>query len=33
VDRDGKRHRGGDLPAVEYADGYKEWYRDGMRIK
>jgi hypothetical protein len=27
--RDGKRHRDGDLPAVEYADGYKAWWRGG----
>ena len=27
--KDGKLHRDGDLPAVEYNDGTKEWWKDG----
>ena len=26
----GKRHRDGGLPAIEYADGGKEWYVNGQ---
>ena len=29
--RDGKLHRDGDKPACIWADGTKEWYRDGER--
>jgi hypothetical protein len=29
----GKRHRENDLPAVEGADGDKEWYWNGQFIK
>ena len=25
----GETHRDGDLPAIEYADGYKEWWING----
>ncbi len=28
--RDGKTHRDGDLPAVEYANGSGLYYRDGV---
>jgi len=27
--RNGKQHRDGDLPAVEYVDGTKEWWKNG----
>ena len=27
----GKFHRGGDLPAIIHADGYKEWWVNGKR--
>ena len=26
-----KCHRDGDLPAVEWDNGYKEWYKNGIR--
>ena len=28
----GKLHREGGLPAVEWSDGQKEWYRNGRRL-
>lgn len=28
---DGKLHRDGDLPAIEWADGYKEYWKNGIR--
>ena len=29
--KNGKLHRGGDKPAIEWNDGGKEWYKDGKR--
>jgi hypothetical protein len=27
--KEGNRHRGDDLPAVEYSNGVKKWYKNG----
>ena len=29
--RDGLPHRDGDLPAYEWADGTRMWFRDGVK--
>lgn len=29
--KNGKLHRGNDLPAIEYSNGEKEWYFNGLR--
>ena len=29
--KNGVFHRDNDLPAIEYADGYKAWYKNGER--